>query len=35
VLEEDDRILISYGNETTEIIEEQLQELDSQLMIKG
>ena len=34
VLEEDDRILITYGSETPEEIEEQLKELDSQL-IKG
>lgn len=32
--QEDDRILISYGNETPEEIEEQLQELDSQAIIK-
>ena len=34
VLEEGDRILITYGNETPEQIEEQLMELDSQI-IKG
>ena len=34
VLEEDDRILITYGSETPEQIEEQLKELDSQI-IKG
>jgi len=34
VLEEGDRILITYGNETPEQIEEQLRELDSQI-IKG
>ena len=34
VLEEGDRILITYGNETPEQIEEQLMELDSQV-IKG
>jgi len=34
VLEEGDRILITYGSETPEEIEEQLKELDSQL-IKG
>lgn len=34
VLEDDDRILISYGNETPEEIEEQLAELDSQQIIK-
>ncbi len=34
VLEEDDRILITYGSETPEQIEEQLMELDSQI-IKG
>ena len=34
VLEEGDRILITYGNETPEQIEEQLVELDSQI-IKG
>lgn len=33
VLNEDDRILISYGNETPEVIEEQLQELDNQEII--
>ena len=32
VLEEGDRILITYGNETPEQIEEQLMELDSQIM---
>ena len=34
VIEEGDRILITFGNETPEQIEEQLQELDSQI-IKG
>ena len=34
VLEEGDRILITYGNETPEQIEEQLIEVDSQI-IKG
>ena len=34
VLEDDDRILITYGSETPEQIEEQLMELDSQV-IKG
>jgi len=34
VLEDDDRILISFGPETPEVIEEQLIELDSQI-IKG
>jgi len=34
VLEEGDRILITYGSETSEQIEEQLRELDSQI-IKG
>ena len=34
VLEDGDRILITYGNETPEQIEEQLRELDSQI-IKG
>ena len=34
VIEDDDRILITYGNETPEQIEEQLKELDSQV-IKG
>ncbi|HSB50073.1 MAG TPA: protein-disulfide isomerase [Nitrosopumilaceae archaeon] len=32
--QEDDRILISYGGESPEEIEKQLQELDSQLIIK-
>lgn len=32
--EDDDRILISYGDETQEQIEEQLQELDSQIIIR-
>lgn len=32
--QEDDRILISYGNETPEEIEEQLQELDNQQIIR-
>ena len=32
VLEEDDRILITYGSETPEQIEEQLRELDSQII---
>ena len=32
VLEEDDRILITYGSETPEQIEEQLKELDSQVI---
>ncbi len=32
--QEDDRILISYGNETPEEIEEQLKELDGQLILK-
>ena len=32
VLEEDDRILITYGSETPEQIEEQLKELDSQII---
>tara|TARA_B100000315_G_scaffold203070_1_gene195994 strand:- start:320 stop:916 length:597 start_codon:yes stop_codon:yes gene_type:complete len=34
VIKDDDRILITYGNETPEQIEEQLKELDSQV-IKG
>lgn len=34
VLQEDDRILISYGNETPEQIEAQLVELDSQIILK-
>ena len=29
---EDDRILISYGNESQEVIEQQLAELDSQMI---
>jgi len=32
VLEDQDRILISYGSESQEQIEEQLEELDSQLI---
>ena len=32
VLEEEDRILITYGSESREQIEEQLEELDSQLI---
>ncbi|HXV51582.1 MAG TPA: protein-disulfide isomerase [Nitrosopumilaceae archaeon] len=34
VLQEDDRILISYGDETPEQIEAQLVELDSQIILK-
>ena len=34
VLQEDDRILISYGSETPEQIEAQLVELDSQIILK-
>ncbi len=34
VIEDGDRILITYGNETPEQIEEQLMEIDSQI-IKG
>lgn len=34
VIREDDRILISYGGETQEQIEQQLSELDSQILIK-
>jgi len=34
VLQEEDRILISFGGETPEEIEEQLQELDSQAILK-
>ena len=34
VVQEDDRILISYGNETEDEIEEQLKELDSQIINK-
>ena len=34
VIQDDDRILITFGNETPEQIEEQLIELDSQV-IKG
>jgi len=32
--QEDDRVLISYGNETPEEIEEQLQELDTQVILR-
>jgi len=34
VIKEDDRILISYGNETQEQIEAQLVELDSQILLR-
>ena len=34
VIQEDDRILISYGDETEDEIEEQLAELDSQMINK-
>ena len=34
VIQEDDRILISYGGETEDEIEEQLKELDSQIINK-
>ena len=34
VVQEDDRILISYGAETEDEIEEQLKELDSQIINK-
>ena len=34
VIEEDDRILISYGDETEKEIEEQLAELDAQMINK-
>jgi len=34
VVQEDDRILISYGAETEDEIEEQLKELDSQMINK-
>jgi hypothetical protein len=34
VINEDDRVLISYGNETPEEIEEQLQELDTQAILR-
>ena len=34
ILKEDDRILISYGGETEDEIEEQLKELDSQIINK-
>jgi len=34
VLNEGDKILISYGNETLEELDEQLEELDSQIILK-